>query len=181
MTHADVGRRIRWIGRSMFAVTVLMAAGTAFGYALLCLMPGALDDAIRRQVLTADVPYVLTPLVVALALLLAALPALAIEWGLWNAALLFRTYAAGSVLTEVAGRRLRHFGAALIALPVLAFLIHPLGSFLLTMNNPPGQRQIALSADFGGLILVVAGAIIIGIGWGMVEAARVADENRSFV
>ena len=108
-------------------------------------------------------------------------PLAAIEWGLWNAALLFRTYAAGSVLTEVAGRRLRHFGAALIALPVVTFFLHPVGSFLLTMNNPPGQRQIALSADLGGLILVVAGAIIIGVGWGMVEAARIADENRSFV
>lgn len=174
-------RRIRWIGRSMLVVTAVTAAGSALGYCFLCFMPGALDQAIRSQILPGDAPYVLTPRVVAVALALSAAPLAAVEWGLWNAALLFRSYSAGSVLTEAIGRRLRRFGAALIALPVLGFVMRPVGSLLVTMNNPPGQRQMVLSADLSGLILVVAGAIIIGIGWGIVEAARIADENRSFV
>lgn len=183
MTQAkpDLTRRIRWIGRGMFVVTIVMAAGSAVGYALLCFMPGGLDQAIRSQILPGDAPYTLTPAVVLVSLILAAFPVAAIEWGLWNAALLFRAYATGVVLTEETGHRLRRFGAALIALPVLAFVMRPIGTFLVTINNPPGQRQIALSADLSGLIYVVAGGLIIGIGWVMVEAARAADENRGFV
>jgi hypothetical protein len=185
LTLSDADRRIRRIGRSMFAVTVAMAFATAVvavvAAAFAWLAPEVLDDVIRQQILPPGVSYELTPPVVAIVLLLGFAPVVAVEWGLWNAALLFRSYGVGSVLTEATGRRLRHFGVALIELPVLVFLARPIGTLVLTINNVPGQRQVLLSADASWVIVVVAGAILIGIGWGIVEAARIADENRSFV
>ena len=165
----------------MHALTVALAVAAVVVYGLMWLSPEALDDAIRREMVPGGVSYVLTPPVAATAFVLGCFPIAAVVWGLWNAALLFRDYGAGRVLPAIVGRRLRHFGAALIALPATAFIVRVAGSLLLTMNNPPGQRHIILSADLGSLVLAVAGAILIAAGWGMVEAARIADENRRFV
>lgn len=108
-------------------------------------------------------------------------PALALFWALDLLRRLFQLYKEGEVLSERAALLIRRIGKAMLILAVLKITAHPLKTLLLTWQSPPGSRMIAVSigqAEVGFLLL--AGLLTV-IGWAMTEAARMAEENRSFV
>jgi hypothetical protein len=56
-----------------------------------------------------------------------------------------------------------------------------LSSIVVSWDAPDGQRHILLSIGSETLIMAITGAMLILAGWSMVEATRIADENRQFV
>ena len=113
--------------------------------------------------------------------LLGALPMLALLYVLVQMVQLFQRYAEGETLTEACARHILHIGAGLLAAVALEMVCHPLQIMLASFANPPGARVLAITVEGGDLGQVLAGGLMIVIGWTMQDAARLAEENRGFV
>jgi len=102
-------------------------------------------------------------------------------WAMWSLRQLFANYAEGRVFSQEPLRHLNNVATALF-LGVLAGLVMeaPI-SYLLSLHNPPGHREISLSFGSGDAAwLFIAGTVLV-IARVMGEARRVADENAAFV
>jgi hypothetical protein len=101
--------------------------------------------------------------------------------GLAEARACFRLFAAGEVFTSQAACRLRNFAGWVLGSVVASIVAMTAVSALLTMNNPPGMRQLTVSVGsdqvftlfFAGMVWLMAA--IIGQGTSM------AEENAKFV
>ncbi|MEO5796547.1 MAG: DUF2975 domain-containing protein [Rhodoferax sp.] len=123
----------------------------------------------------------LTPLQRVAGALLTCVPVGLLLRGLWTARQCFQGFARGHVFTPQAVQGLRHFAAWVMASVVAGMLLVPALSVLLTLNNPPGMRHlaIALGSDhiftllFAGVVWLMAA--IIG------QGQALAEENAAFV
>lgn len=184
MQHSADGRSvvaIRWVSLTMVGITGLLIAGIAAVYLNLWFDRPALIAIIEAEILTAGTPYRLTDSIAAAWLFIAALPTALSIWGLWNALNLFLGYKEGAVFTEIAGRRLKYMGVALAMTPPAQIVMTAATSVLLTMHNQAGQRQLTISMTETHLVVGVAGAMLLVIGWVLTEAARLAEDNRQIV
>lgn len=172
-----IARRMQWL--TLCCAVVVTAALFAFWF----LLPDAeLDRNLRAFLagpapggqLLVSMPYRLLGLAitsVATALLVS---------GLMQAHRLFAALAGGAVLTLETGVRLRR-----VALVVTAFsLVVPLTKTLLAMtlaSTVANGPYMVVIITFGDVMLGLLGGLLLAIAWAMVEAARVALENESFV
>lgn len=76
---------------------------------------------------------------------------------------------------------LSRIGWLLFAFGAVAPIIRPLQSVALTFDNPPGQKQLAITLHPGVFGALAAGAVLVAFGLVLREAVRLADENQSFV
>ncbi len=113
--------------------------------------------------------------------LVGALPAMAAIYVLGQMGSLFRMYAAGETLTPAAARAIRRIGMGLLAMAALGFVTRPLQILLASLGNPPGERVLAIGFDTYDLGLILAGGLLLTIGWAMGDAVRAARENAEFI
>lgn len=172
---------IRWVSLAMVGITGLLMAGIAAVYLNLWFDRPTLIAIIETEILTAGTPYRLSDSIAAAWLSIAVLPTALSLWGLWNALKLFLGYREGAVFTEIAGRRLKYMGIALAMTPLAQVMMTAATSVLLTMHNQVGQRQLTISMTETHLVVGVAGAMLLVIGWVLTEAARLAEDNRQIV
>jgi len=97
---------------------------------------------------------------------------------LWR---LFGEYGRGRALTEGAQRHLSHFARALLVLALLQPVVRAGLSVVLTLGNPPGQRQLVLSLSGDDYLMALVAAALVAIAAVMRQAVAAADENRRFV
>ncbi|WP_341368235.1 hypothetical protein [Yoonia sp. BS5-3] len=95
--------------------------------------------------------------------------------------ILFEAYQRGEVLTDRSAKLIQRIGQGFLALAIIPFVLRPIQSVLLTWNNPPGGRSLAIGLDSDMLFFALSGGLIIVIGWAMREASVVASENKAFV
>ncbi len=113
--------------------------------------------------------------------LVMALPLGLLLAGVWQARRCFEMFAQGQVFTQQATSLLRRFAGWVAWAALAALLAGAATSVLLTLGNPPGQRQLAIgiSSDhvftlfFAGLVWLMAA--VIG------EGQALAEENEGFV
>jgi hypothetical protein len=115
------------------------------------------------------------------ALFFEALPIGLTVWALWSLRQLFSNYGDGRVFSAEPLKHLDHVATALF-LGVLADSVMEVPvTYLLTLHNPPGHREISLSFGSNDVVwLFIAGTVLV-IARVMGEARRVADENAAFV
>jgi hypothetical protein len=94
---------------------------------------------------------------------------------------LFIRYQQGEILTDPCAHHILRTGQWLVALAAVSVLIHPVQTLLMTIDNAPGQKALAVSIDSAILGFLLAGGLLVTIGWVMREAARAAAENASFI
>lgn len=99
-------------------------------------------------------------------------------WQLWH---LFAEYGAGRVFGRGALARLQRFAWALLAAALLAPLVRAAMSVVLTLGNPPGQRQLVIGFSWDDYLSVLLAVVLIAIATVMAEAVRLAEENEGFV
>lgn len=113
--------------------------------------------------------------------LLAEAPVALLLLGVWQARKCFQQFALGQIFTTHAIRHLRHF-AAWTAAAAAAGIVATSGiSVVLTLNNPPHLRHLAIGIGsnevlmlfFAGMIWLMAG--VIG------QGQAIAKENAEFV
>lgn len=182
MSNGSAGRlaRIRRVSTIMSWVVALGGLGLLGLFLWVWSEPALLHDLLAEST-GIRVAGALTPLAYWGSFAAAWLPlslALATLWLGWR---LFRGYAQGEIFTRPAARRLGGIGRLLLATVAAGVVARTLSVLALTWENPPGQRQLAVSlssTDFG---LAVLGLLLTVVGWVLAEAARLADENRLFV
>ena len=94
---------------------------------------------------------------------------------------LFDAFRLGAVFTAQSPVRLRRIGWCMVALALLRPITMTLLGLALTWGNPPGQRILALAVSVDDYMIAALGGLILAIGHVMVEAARIADDNRQIV
>jgi hypothetical protein len=100
---------------------------------------------------------------------------------LWRMRALFSRYRRGEILTPPAAELIRGIGGALVVLALAGVLLRTAQVLVLTLDNPDGQKILAISFDGDFLGFLLSGGLLVVIGWAMREAARAAEENASFV
>lgn len=100
---------------------------------------------------------------------------------LWQMQRLFLGYSRGNVLTYESARHLIRAGAALLLLALADVVVGAVQVLLLTFHNPEGQRQVSIDVTEQEIGFVLAGGLLMVVGWALVEAARHAEENREFI
>ncbi|MCK9918903.1 DUF2975 domain-containing protein [Microbacteriaceae bacterium K1510] len=110
-----------------------------------------------------------------------AVPTVVMMWGLWHVRALFREFAVGRVFTVEAARHLQVFGMAVLIQGPLGPLTATALAMALSLANPPGQRLLVVSLSINDYLALIIGGVLLAVATVMREAARLADENASFV
>lgn len=110
-----------------------------------------------------------------------AVPVGVLIYGLWQVRALFRDFALGRVFTVEAARRLQLFAGAVLAQAALGPVSSAGLLIAFTLSNPPGGRQLGIALSSNDYVALIVGGVLLAIAWAMHEAARIANENASFV
>ena len=172
--------RTRRLARPLSYLTTAALLGYPAAIFLMALS-GFFSEARLRDTYDAVTIAQITPAVWGVLAAVALVSIALVTLALWNMRALLALYATGDVLGQDAALRIRRIGQSLLALAVWSVLSHTLNVAALTWNNPPGTRALSVAFSNSDLFLFLAAGLITVIGWAMFEAARVADENRSFV
>ncbi len=176
--------RIRRVSRIMAGITLVPVIGLLvvpiLAVALAFLDPATLDARLV-EALAASQQAALTPATRLAALALAAIPLCLALLGFLAVQRLFHGFAVGEILTPESGRRLRRIGFIVTALGPVTIVIRSVASVVVSLPNPPGERVLAVGFGSNDVTAIIAGMLLIVLGWTLEEAARVADENRQFV
>lgn len=123
----------------------------------------------------------LTPLNRATGFIASLVPLSLILYGIWHLRGLFALYASGEILGTANAARLRALAITLILWLPVQFIGDALVSLAVSIDNPPGERFVALSLSSHDFAISLIGAIALVISWVMVEAARAAEDSASIV
>ncbi|MDZ4096097.1 MAG: DUF2975 domain-containing protein [Paracoccaceae bacterium] len=94
---------------------------------------------------------------------------------------LFDRYRHDEILSDTCAHHILRIGQSLLALAAITIGAPTLQLLLLTADNPDGAKILSIAVDGTMLGLVLAGALLVTIGWVMREAARAAAENAEFI
>ena len=166
--------RLEWI--TLMALFIL-PVGVAGGL----LLSGSMTEAVASNAQAYVAPGSLTTAQVATSIGLSLITPLILMGILWNMRDLFQSYRRGEILTPGCADRIIRTGQGFLALALVPFVLQPVQTALLTLNNPQGERAISIGLNSDMLLFALSGAWIIVIGWAMREASDVAAENRAFV
>ena len=108
-------------------------------------------------------------------------PVAIMMFGLWNLRQLFAGFGAGRIFTIENTRALRIFAWSAMAVIVVQFFTDGLLTVVLTLNNPPGQRVLALSLSTEQLVALFVGAVFVVIARVLEEGRKLADDNASIL
>jgi hypothetical protein len=173
--------RIRRISRAMVLACVALVVALPLAFVYFWATTGAAGLAAQGQLPPGAIqaPLQLWQRVTAAAVTF--VPLALLLTGIWQAKRCFDQFARGEVFTAPATAQLRRLAGWVAAAAFAAVVAGALTSVLLTLNNPPGARHLAIGISsnhiftlfFAGLVWLMAD--IIG------QGQALADENQSFV
>ena len=105
----------------------------------------------------------------------------ALLYALWQMSHLFANFGAGLIITPQSAQRLFRTGQGLAGAALLGILADPVQSVLLSWQMGPGQRRLVIGLSMPDILFLVAGGLLVLVGYAMREAVALQDENRSFV
>jgi Protein of unknown function (DUF2975) len=177
----DDPRRIRRVSRVLALsceVLIVVLPAAVIGYWVLA---DAAEIAVRANLSARAIQGPLLAWQRVAGALITGLPLALLLVGLWEARKCFRLFAAGRVFTADAVRCLRRFAGWVMVSVIAGIVAGPVISVLLTLNNPPGMRHLAIgiSSDlvftlfFAGMVWLMAAVIS--------QGQTLAEENATFV
>ena len=113
--------------------------------------------------------------------LMAEIPLCLLLVGFWHARKCFRLFASGHVFSTEASLCLHRFSSWAMASAIGSIVCSSISSVLMTLNNPPGLRYLAISISSDQVFLLLFAAVV----WLMAGVIRqgqiLADENAQFI
>lgn len=170
-----ISRIMQWFCLGVAAIILLGA-----GYAVVRVLadPAALAGFFDGANLNADritaTQAALTALVNAPTIALIAYALLA----LW---MLFGAFRKGDLVSPRAANLMRRAGVAFALAAIWSVIAHTLSVLLLTLNNPVGERQLAIGLSSDQLFPLLLAGVLFAIGHVLSVAAAIEAENRAFV
>ena len=156
--------RIRRLSRYMAFFTTLLLVLIPLTLALVWIYIDALIP-MMGNLAPADLRSdTLTPLTRLLGFLISMIPAGVTLYGLIQLRCLFKHYQQGQIFTAYALTRLRKFAWSLMLCALLRPLTGAALSVLLSINNPPGQRVLALNISSDDIALLFISGVFIVVG-----------------
>ena len=131
--------------------------------------------------LNVPVPDSLPLPALSIGLVVALIPAMVAVVALGRLRRLFGLYGSGRIFDLDAVTCLRQFAWAVLAMAVLQPFVGALLSVIITLDNPPGQRALALSFGSGEVGTALLGGLMVVIAWVMREGCRLSEENEQIV
>ncbi len=110
-----------------------------------------------------------------------ALPLACLLMGVWQAKLCFAQFAKGDVFTASAVGCLRRFAGWTATAALAAIVAGAVISVLLTLNNAPGTRQLALGISSNQVFTLFFAALVWLMADVIGQGQALADENKQFV
>ncbi len=159
------------------------AAAALMGFGMIWLWSDAdnLGNYARGVVGATAAPAVLTPRAYWSALAIGSLPAGLFVYAMVRLAVLFGRFGKGRVLEAGNAVALSRIGWLFVAFGLASPVARALQSVALTIDNPPGQKQLAIGLDPGIFGALAAGAALVAFGLVLREAVRLSDENQDFI
>lgn len=174
-------QRIRRISRTMvricFALVVLLPLALVIYWATASLPELATQGNLQAAAIHA-------PLEVwqrVAAAFVSGLPLAFLLLGVWQAKLCFEQFVKGEVFTAKAVGCLRRFAGWVAAAALAAMVAGMAISVLLTWNNPPGTRQLAVSFSSNQIFTLFFAALVWLMADVIGQGQALADENKQFV
>lgn len=158
---------------------LLLAAAAAIPLAV-ALVAALAPDWVLNQAGMAGLPVeraLAEPWRLRAAFVVGVVPGLVVVWGMVRLATLFERIARGEVFSEAGARALRDFALAVLVQAALKPVAHTLSVLVLTIANPPGQRQLAIALGSDDVAAVLIGLVFLAVAWVLREGRRIADEN----
>ena len=110
-----------------------------------------------------------------------AIPLACLLMGVWQAKQCFAQFAKGDVFTASAVGCLRRFAGWTATAALAAIVAGAAISILLTINNPPGTRQLALGISSNQVFTLFFAALVWLMADVIGQGQALADENKQFV
>jgi len=109
------------------------------------------------------------------------IPLGAMIYGLQKLKNLFFLYENGLIFTEQNVSCFRSLGRAMIVWAVCHVVRTTLLSIILTLDNPPGKRIIAVMLDSGDFAGVFVGVVVLIVSWVMDEGRKIQEDQSLIV
>lgn len=108
--------------------------------------------------------------------LVSIIPALIAFLLTFNGFKLFALYEKGKILTIANVACFRNIGYLFICQGVASFVLTPVYTIIMTMNNGPGKHSLSVGLSSNDILPVVGGFFIIVVAWVMDEAKKINEE-----
>lgn len=112
---------------------------------------------------------------------IALLPATVLAWGLLGMVPLFRGLGRGALFAPITALAVGRLGRALLIMALLDPLTRLAARLLASGGVLPSLAGVSLGVGTRALVFLVLGATLVALAAVLREAARLADENASFV
>lgn len=112
---------------------------------------------------------------------IALVPASVLAWGLLGMVPLFRSFGRGALFGPITALAVGRLGRALLVMALLDPLTRLAARLLASGGLLPSLAGISLGIGTRALVFLVLGATLVALAAVLREAARLADENASFV
>lgn len=172
------------LGRLSAVMCVIVAVGGALAELALAwvwLVPTYVEALVVPRLGLGSVPVVLDGWTRLSGFTVSMLPMAVLFYLLHQAYELFDAYRVGDVFTDAAPVRLRRIGLSMVALALLRPITTTLLGIVLTVANEPGQSIVSVGVSIDDYMIAAFGGLIVAISHVMVEAKRLADENRQII
>jgi hypothetical protein len=123
----------------------------------------------------------LTGLTLVMGFLVSLIPTGVALYGVIRLRRMFTLCSEGKIFTGENVKCVRDFAWSLFGYAVLSPITVGLLSVVLTYDNPPGQRALAISISSNDIQTLFISAIFLVIAWIMVEGRKLADENAQII
>lgn len=110
-----------------------------------------------------------------------ALPAAILCFGFWRLAAMFQSFARGDVFSDTPISNLRAFALTLLLHSLLQPIAGAVASVFSTFHLGVGNRALTISVGSSDILALGLGALFLVLSWVLLEAVRIAQENREFV
>lgn len=127
------------------------------------------------------IPQELSLLQLLLGISITAVPVGILILGLVYLRRLFRAFAEGVVFTVYNARAIRVFAWSVVAIQIIGFFTNGIESLIITMNNAPGQKALALHLSSNHVMWLFVGLVFVVIAHALEEGHRLADDSASII
>jgi MFS-type transporter involved in bile tolerance (Atg22 family) len=169
-----LSRAMVWVTTVGIVLVVVLSALGAF-------IPEWTRNIVLVKLGQAGAALPITPLGRALTAAVLVVPIGVMVHGLLAVRRMFRAFGQGEVLAPGPTRDLQIFAATVLAQAPLGPLTSAALSVVLTIGNPPGERAFMIAFSISDYFVLIVGGVLFAAASVMREAARIADENASFV